>query len=271
MRRSSAASMLPLLLIPVIALAAAGLLYTVLKKSSADDAVVKETVSRLKAMEEADVSEVEAAISVAEELPLARVLEPSERKDLEERIVNGYVLDDVSIRQAFRDTAILGDSITESIWEYGYLDQDVVISKMGLSVANADEQFATAISMAPSVIFMNFGSNDLEFYEENYEQFIDAYREQIHKVKEALPNARLFINLIIPLTEGAIEEIPVLANYPRYNEALKALCEEEGMTWIDDSFIVEADPSLYEPDGQHVVMSFYPQWLTYMAEVAGLV
>lgn len=73
------------------------------------------------------------------------------------------VLDDVQIRQAFAGSVILGDSITNSIVEYGYLDTDVVVAKLGLSVAGADEQIATAISLNPSHVFMAFGSNDLKF------------------------------------------------------------------------------------------------------------
>jgi len=42
-----------------------------------------------------------------------------------------------------------------------------------------------------------------------------------------------------------------------------------GCTFIDDTFLV--DESMYEPDGEHMVYNYYPKWLTYMAERAGLV
>lgn len=52
-------------------------------------------------------------------------------------------------------------------------------------------------------------------------------------------------------------------------EALGDFCDEMGCTFIDDTFLV--DESMYEPDGEHMVYNYYPKWLTYMAERAGLV
>ena len=72
------------------------------------------------------------------------------------------LLSDVEIRQVFAGNVIIGDSITESIVEYGYLDTDVVVSKRGLNVGAADDQISTAIALNPSHVFMAFGSNDLE-------------------------------------------------------------------------------------------------------------
>ena len=43
-----------------------------------------------------------------------------------------------------------------------------------------------------------------------------------------------------------------------------------GCTYIDNSFIVDGNENMYEPDGEHVIRDFYPKWLTYMAEMAGL-
>lgn len=43
-----------------------------------------------------------------------------------------------------------------------------------------------------------------------------------------------------------------------------------GLTFIDNSFILESGENMYEPDGEHVVMAYYPKWLTNMAETAGL-
>ncbi len=196
---------------------------------------------------------------------------PEEIAAIQFNILNGDFLSNPEIRQTFQNTAILGDSITESIWEYGFLDQDVVISQRGISVVSADDLIQTAINMYPSVIFMSFGSNDLEIYQADVNGFIESYREQIHKLKQALPGVPIYINCILPLTEGAIAETPALVYYPFYNTALQEMCVQEGLGYLDETFLVTAIPSLYEPDGQHVVVAYYPLWLTYMAEMAGLV
>ena len=254
-RTKSRGSSFPVLLIPVALVVIGLILFAVFRGFGSKSDPCAETVARLEAMEAADVSQVEADLDKVIEAAAAEEVD-----SLQEQILSGEaILDNVAIRQAFSGTAIIGDSITESIWEYGYLDQDVVVSHRGLSVANADEQIDTAISLSPYVVFMAFGSNDLETYEENYTPFIDAYRIPI------------YINLILPIQQSAIDERPALSYYPEYNEALKSLCSETGCTYIDNSFITQDNQELYEPDGEHVIMEYYPKWLSYMAAIAGLV
>lgn len=254
------------ILIPAALLLTAGIIFVSVRLSLPKDDVCAENVARLQKMESADISQTEKELQALKNSDKDSALE-----EMQEDIASeGAILDEVQIRQAFQGCVILGDSITESIVEYGFLDTDVVVSKRGLSIAHADEQIETAIGLHPSVIFMAFGSNDLEEYGEDSGAFIDAYRQQIQKLQEALPDSPIYINGILPILQSAIDEIPALGNYPQYNEGLQALCEEMGCTFIDNSFIIENDENMYEPDGEHVVLDFYPKWLTYMAETAGL-
>lgn len=256
----------PVILIPAALITVTGIIFVSVYSSFHKDDPCMENVQRLQTLENADISQTEKEL-----FELKKTDKPDSLSDMQEGITSeDALLSDVEIRQAFQGTVILGDSITESIVEYGYLDTDVVVSKRGLSIANANEQIDTAIGLHPNVIFMAFGSNDLESYESNSAAFIDAYRIQIQKLQKALPDSPIYINGILPLLPSAIEEIPALGYYPEYNEALKAFCEEMGCTFIDNSFITENNEGLYEPDGEHVIQDFYPQWLTFMAETAGL-
>lgn len=254
------------ILIPAALLLTAGIIFVSVRLSLPKDDACAENVVRLQTMEDSDISQTEKELQALKNSDKEEALS----KMQEEITSEGTILDDVQIRQAFQGCVILGDSITESIVEYGFLDTDVVVSKRGLSIAHADEQIETAVALHPSVIFMAFGSNDLEEYAEDSASFIDAYRQQIQKLQKALPDSPIYINGILPILQSAIDEIPALGNYPQYNEGLQALCEEMGCTFIDNSFIIENNESMYEPDGEHVVLDFYPKWLTYMAETAGL-
>ena len=64
------------------------------------------------------------------------------------------------------------------------------------------------------------------------------------------------------------EEEPVYAKIPDYNNALKAMCDEEGITFIDNTEIVKDE--YYEQDGEHMKAEYYPIWAEHMAEVAGI-
>lgn len=254
------------IIIPAVLVMTAGVIFMSVRILLPDKDPCEENVQRLQALEASDISQTEKELQALKKADK----EASVSQIQEEISSDDAVLSDVQIRQAFQGTVILGDSITESIVEYGFLDTDVVVSKRGLSVDHADEQIETAIGLHPGTIFMAFGSNDLEEYGEDSAAFTAAYKKQIQKLQEALPDVPIYINGILPILQSAIDETPALGYYPQYNEALQALCEEMGCTFIDNSFITENNEDMYEPDGEHVVLDFYPKWLTYMAETAGL-
>ncbi len=252
-----------LAVIPAAVLLAAGIAFFC-SRSGSSDKICQENVERLKQLETADISEIEDQVRQLSEKDRPAVNEPSTEEG-----VLGDILTDVQIKQAFQGCVIVGDSITESIAEYGFLDTSIVVAKLGLRIDAADEQINTAISLNPRVFFLSFGANDLEIYNGNAQGFIDAYRVKIELIQKSLPNTPIYINSILPIEQSAINASPALAYYDSFNQALKAFCEETGCTFIDDTFLV--DESMYEPDGEHMVYNYYPKWLTYMAERAGLV
>ena len=65
-----------------------------------------------------------------------------------------------------------------------------------------------------------------------------------------------------------IDESPVYGSLDTFNQTLRELAEEEGVTFIDNTEIVKEE--YYEPDGVHMTSEIYPLWLVSMAEVAGL-
>ena len=255
------------LVIPSILILAGGIAYFYVRTQTADNSMIyEEGLSRLQALENSDISQIEKQLRELEQG--SKALQDS---DIQETIAkDNMTLSNIELKQAFQGSVIIGDSITESIVEYGFLDTDVVISKRGLSVADASEQIETAIGLHPRNIFMAFGSNDLELYGSDSQAFIDSYRTQLKKLQEALPDSPIYINGILPIQQATIDAVPALGFYPEYNEGLKKLCQEMNCTYIDNAFIVQDNDNMYEPDGEHVVSDYYPKWLTYMAKTAGL-
>ncbi|MDO4338557.1 MAG: GDSL-type esterase/lipase family protein [Eubacteriales bacterium] len=253
-----------ILLSALCAILAAGTGAVVLltRTPSSRETACAENVARLQEMETADISSIEKQLN--------ELKKQDQSTATATLLEEGGILSDVEIKQAFQGSVIIGDSITESIVEYGFLDTDVVVSKRGLSIVNADEQIQTAIGLHPSTIFMAFGSNDLEIYESDSASFIDAYRTQLQKLSEALPDSPVYINGILPILQSTIDEVPALGYYPQFNQALQELCMEMGYTYIDTAYLVNDGESMYEPDGEHVIRDYYPKWLTLMAKTAGL-
>ena len=213
-----------LFLIPVGVILAGAVIF-LCTRGNENDSVCKENVARLQALENSDISQTEEQLQA-----LKQTTGTSSGSDASDGS-GSTLLSDVEIRQVFAGNVIIGDSITESIVEYGYL----------------------------------------EIYGSASSEFIDAYRTQIKKIQTALPDVPIYINCILPITDEAIAQTPDLGYYPDYNEGLIKLCQEMGCTFIDNSTIVtDSSENLYEPDGEHVIQDYYPKWLTNMAQIAGL-
>ena len=68
----------------------------------------------------------------------------------------------------------------------------------------------------------------------------------------------------------AIEKKAELGQVSAYNEALRQMCEELGLTFIDSSDLLEGKEDWYQKDAIHLKSQFYPLWLNRMEEMAGL-
>lgn len=248
--------------IPAAVLLAAGVAFFC-SRPNATEALCQNTVAQLKQLETADISATEELLRSLSEK------EKTTASSTSEEGVLGDLLTDVQIKQAFQNCVIVGDSITQTLVEYEFLDTSIVVAKLGLNIAAADEQFNTAIGLNPSTFFLSFGANDLEIYPGNPQGFINSYQKRITQIQTALPNTAIYVNSILPIQQSAINSSPALAYYDDFNQALREFCAESGCTFIDNTFLVDED--MYEPDGEHMVYKYYPKWLTYMAERAGLV
>lgn len=170
----------------------------------------------------------------------------------------------------FQNALIMGDSLAEAFGDYQLVSSSNLLATRGRRTDNIDQEIATAISLAPRTIFLSYGMNDLEYCRGNAQRFIRQYKKQIYKLKEALPDTKIFINSLIPMDAAAIAQVPVYARYKEFNEALKQMCEEEHITYIDNTALMDWSPAVYEIDGMHPQYSYYPIWLAHMASEAGI-
>ena len=111
---------------------------------------------------------------------------------------------------------------------------------------------------------------------EDLEQFdrlgnSDFVLQYLCMFKMDLEGSRNYLQqMIANQKDFAIASNPALGYNSQINKALSDFCDEMDCTFIDNTLLVE-DSSMYEPDGEHVIMDYYPKWLTYMAETAGLI
>lgn len=175
-----------------------------------------------------------------------------------------------SLNTRYIGSVVVGDSITEGLTAYNILSSDKVVYKRGVSIKNTESLLNTAAGLNPINIFLAFGMNDIETYKSDIDSFIAVYKEKIDYVRQALPNAKIFVNSIQPATAAVIAKRTDFSRVPQYNEALEKMCEELSITYIDNQYILKEHPEFYAQDGIHVSSAYYPIWLENMAEKAGI-
>ena len=112
--------------------------------------------------------------------------------------------------------------------------------------------------------------NDLIRYRGKVKPFIKEYRKHLKSFAKKSPDTLIYINSITIPSKGAQKSQPSLKHYKEYNKALVRLCEEEGYTFIDNTYILKKSPNLYAPDGIHVNIPYYPLWMNDMILEADL-
>ncbi|MFQ7551101.1 MAG: hypothetical protein ACLRMZ_13275 [Blautia marasmi] len=88
------------------------------KAENAEETPYEKNRKTVAALEKADISETENALKELE----GQDEQSGSRKE---------VRDTVELKRAFQNAVILGDSFSESIVEYGFLDTDAVLYKRG--------------------------------------------------------------------------------------------------------------------------------------------
>ena len=169
----------------------------------------------------------------------------------------------------FENAAIVGDSVTDDIRNYGWLKAPV-FAKTGIRAAEDLPLLDEVEAAKPSVIFLCFGMNDMEVYKGNVDIFAQRYKGMIQRLHITLPDAVIYANAVFPCADRVLEKKSFYKYRDTYNQALQAVCEETGAYYIDSSFLLLRRPEFFNKDGMHMTHQFYGYWLYYLADIAGL-
>lgn len=175
---------------------------------------------------------------------------------------------ELPLAKRFSRSLIMGDSIIEAISDYSLLNANQVIGVRGKRVDNIITQLDQAISLSPTTIFMEYGSNDVESFLGNTDYYIRHYKKDIEYLKSKLEGVKIYVLAILPVQNWVVKKNSAFQYLPLYNAELEKMCQDGLCTFIDtQSMLTEG---LYESDGVHPVYRFYKPWLTELAKRAGL-
>lgn len=218
-----------------------------------DKITTNEGIEYLKEAEKGDVASIEHKIEMLDEKDRA----------LTEAEAGGK-----NYKAVFSNSVIMGDSISLGFTAYDHLTTSSVVAKSGVAISDISEQMEIVKEMQPKVIFLSYGSNDVEKYGENVSAFIKDYKKVIKTLSEDLPNAKIFVNSIFPVRKDAVERQPLYAYIEEYNVRLQKMCDEMQIAFLDNTSLARTE--YFEQDGVHFISSFYPVWLEHMQTEASL-
>lgn len=166
----------------------------------------------------------------------------------------------------FKDSVFVGDSITEGLSYYQFLNDDNVNAKIGLSLYKAKTYLDKVNKLKPKNVFILFGANDMEGGLK-CETFISRYKELIKAIKNISPDSNIYVQSILPVTAKVEIKKPNLSNkkIKEFNTALMAMAEENSCSYINIASVLDnSEKELHEPDGIHFKKQFYGLWLQYV-------
>lgn len=170
-------------------------------------------------------------------------------------------------REFFKQDVFMGDSISEGLSFYEYLDENMVVAKKGASVSSAVDNVDTIAVLKPNRIFIMYGVNNMDDTTPS-KWFVDQYIQLINAIRQKLPNAEIYIQSVMPVIEKIVHKNNTHINNAHINEcneALKIMAIQQGVNFLNVASILnESNKYLYEGDGTHFISKFYPLWLNYI-------
>ena len=174
-------------------------------------------------------------------------------------------------RKLFKNVYIMGDSLMNGLEIYNILNPDRLITQVSASFTHFDENYKKIVSVNPKVLIVHYGINMIGTTDNHRKSFISNYTKRVKKLKKDLPDTRIIISGLFPV-DRKIAKAERFKNIGSYNKALKSMCKELKVEFLDSSSVLKAHPECYGVDGIHLNKTFYSKyWLRFIVKEKGIV
>lgn len=166
------------------------------------------------------------------------------------------------ITDKFRNSVFIGDSITEGFAINEILPKECVIAGAGATAGFTYDDIDALFETKPDNAFIMLGSDDLLMpVDDPKELFTNDLTKLINKIKEELPDCKIYLQSITPVTQEALKQEPRYERIEEYNELLQELAGKLSVNYVDIGVLAEENPDLFAEDGVHFKKEFYTLWL----------
>lgn len=180
----------------------------------------------------------------------------------------------------FQDAAFLGDSLTDGLLLYSDIRGAANLSYKGLTVQSVRTDAVIRVNGQKDTplealkqkeygkVYVLLGINELGWY--NDQRFYDCYAQLIDLVREAQPNAQIYLQTLLPVTAEKSESHEWLKNekIAVYNDLIAQLAGQKEVYLVDAHAALAEDKDALSAekstDGVHLTKSGYQCWADYL-------
>ncbi|MGN0164605.1 MAG: GDSL-type esterase/lipase family protein [Lachnospiraceae bacterium] len=174
---------------------------------------------------------------------------------------------------ALAGDCFIGDSRTEELFYLTGVSTADFLYKTGLNVKAALDENLIMEPLSRNKyrnIYIEFGVNELGWY--NLDYFEDCYVELINRVRELQPDATIYVQSIIPVSQHLSDNssIETLANVEKFNKRVINAANRTGAVYLDVTIGICGESRVLPPDasydGVHPNRKYVLKWLDYVIE-----
>ena len=183
----------------------------------------------------------------------------------------------------FDDALFIGDSRTVGLYEYGGLGNAEVFAHSGMSIYKVfDEEFTlqsgeeTTLENALQTrqfgkVYIMLGINELGY---DFNQTVERFSEAIMLIRELQPDALIFIQANLHITNKKSEELDLFnnTNINKFNQAIAELADEKQVFYLDvNPLYDDGEGGLSEEfttDHAHILGKYYVDWVDFILQNA---
>lgn len=183
----------------------------------------------------------------------------------------------------FSDAAFIGDSRTVGLEMTTNIPKASFYAATGLNVDTATSKESVKLESGKNGtvldgmkekqfnrIYIMFGINELGWpYPDVFQK---EYTDLVNSIKEIQPNAKIYIQSILPVSSKAVSTNKVFTNenVEKFNELVKQVAADTSTAYLDVASVMKDEngslPLDASTDGIHLLKEYCEKWLDYLTE-----
>lgn len=170
----------------------------------------------------------------------------------------------ITYKDALSQVAFTGDSQIKALETYRLLDVNTVEALVGASADYLEQNFSTVVTKAygKDALIVHYGINSLSVSENERNRRIEQYRGLLLRLKEELPETRIIVSGVFPVSDRIYYNKGSFAYINQYNFDLLDMCMEIGVEYYSNNEYMTNHQEVFSADGLHLEYKFYNEyWL----------